>query len=306
MEKRGYGYLYLINTVLFFSTYEAVSKTLVGKIDAFQINFIRFLIGGLILLIYIFYKESLKISRKDLLLVLLLGFINVVVSMSFIQLALFVANAKASVVAVIFSSNPIFVIAFSALIDKEKITAQKLIGLFTGLFGIIIIFINGLDLKSINYLSPLFALLSAASYGLYTVIGRKVSVRIGSLKMNSYSSLAGSLMLLPVLLILNKPVFSFDYSGIVQVIYLSVFVTGLAYLTYFKGLTITGASSGSLVFFAKPAIASIIAVVFLHETLTPNLIIGTVLIILGIVLSIYFYEIKGIIARIFGGIFKRV
>jgi len=36
------------------------------------------------------------------------------------------------------------------------------------------------------------------------------------------------------------------------VVYLSVFVTGIAYLIYFMGLFRTGAGSGSVVFFLKP------------------------------------------------------
>lgn len=110
--------------------------------------------------------------------------------------------------------------------------------------------------------------------------------------MNSYSFIIGSLILLPVLVSSERPVFAFDYSGIFQVAYLSVFVTGLAYLTYFMGLSITGASSGSLIFFVKPALASIIAVLFLKESASLNLIFGTILVIVGIVIVVYYVNIK--------------
>ncbi|MDP4092702.1 MAG: DMT family transporter [Bacillota bacterium] len=305
MKKQGLGYIYLINTVLFFSTYEAVSKTLVNKIDPFQINFIRFLVGGLILFIYIIFTDRIGISKKDFIQVVIIGVINVVISMNLLQMSLYMTNSKASVIAVIFSSNPIFVSIFSAIIDKEKITVQKLWGLILGLIGILVIFFEKLDFSGMDYLSPLLALLSAAFYGLYTVIGRRVSLRIGSLKMNSYSSIAGSMVLLPFLVVFKLPILKFDYSGMLQVVYLSIFVTGLAYLSYFKGLSITGASSGSLVFFIKPALASILALIFLHEQLTVNLIFGTFLIIGGILISIYWYEIHEKLCQIFGGLFKK-
>jgi drug/metabolite transporter (DMT)-like permease len=279
------GYLCIINTVLLFSTYEVVSKTLVGKIDPFQVNFIRFLLGGIILFLFLLYKRDLKIDRKEILVIVLVGFINVVVSMNLLQLSLYMKGAQASLCAVIFSSNPIFVSIFAYFLDKEKLNPVKVGGLIFGILGIVIVFYDKLNIDSIDIRSPIYALLSAVSYGLYTVLGRKQAVKIGSLKMNSYSFIAGSLLLLPVLLVVKGTnVIQFDYSGAVQVIYLAVFVTGIAYLTYFKGLSVLGAGKGSMVFFIKPALASGIAIVFLKEQPSIYLASGTIFILAAIIL----------------------
>lgn len=138
------------------------------------------------------------------------------------------------------------------MIDREKIKLYKIVGLMFGVLGVIMISLNGMKQGFMNLKSPLLALLSAVLYGLYTVLGGKVSSKIGSLKMNSYSFLLGSLALLPFLVLYKVPVLKFDYSATFQIIYLSVFVTGIAYLTYFKGLALTGASKGSLVFSLNP------------------------------------------------------
>ncbi|NLD49838.1 MAG: DMT family transporter, partial [Clostridiaceae bacterium] len=167
----------------------------------------------------------------------------------------------------------------------------KIAGFVLGMTGIVIISTNSLNLETLNIKSPFLALLSAVLYGLYTVLGRRVSSRIGSLKMNSYSFLIGSLILLPLLLIFRMPVISFDTTAAIQVIYLSFFVTGLAYLTYFKGLTLVGASSGSLVFFLKPVLAGVFAIIFLREHFTSNLFIGTLFILFGIIIIIYWKDI---------------
>ncbi|KNY25226.1 DMT family transporter [Pseudobacteroides cellulosolvens] len=279
------GYLYVINTVLLFSTYEVVSKTLVGKIDPFQVNFIRFLLGGIILFLFLLYKGDLKLGRRELLAITAVGFINVVVSMSLMQLSLYMKGAQASLSAVIFSSNPIFVCVFAYFWDKEKFNRVKAAGLALGILGIVVIFYEKLNIDSMDFRSPIFALLSAIFYALYTVLGRKQAVKIGSLKMNAYSFIAGSLLLLPIMLFIKGPnVFQFDYSGTLQIIYLSVFVTGIAYLTYFKGLSIIGAGKGSMVFFIKPVLASIIAIVFLKEQPSVFLAAGTLLILISIVL----------------------
>lgn len=291
MKKNNLGYLLLLNTIILFSTYEVVSKTITERVNPFQINFIRFLLGGIMLFIFILIKRDIKISMKELMNTALLGIINVVFSMNLIQLSLSMPDSKASIVAVIFSSNPIFVAFFAALIEKERLQLYKIAGFVLGMTGIVIISTNSLNLETLNIKSPFLALLSAVLYGLYTVLGRRVSSRIGSLKMNSYSFLIGSLILLPLLLIFRMPVISFDTTAAIQVIYLSFFVTGLAYLTYFKGLTLVGASSGSLVFFLKPVLAGVFAIIFLREHFTSNLFIGTLFILFGIIIIIYWKDI---------------
>lgn len=278
--------------LFFFSTYEVVSKTIIGKVDPFQINFLRFFIGGSLLFLFLLIKRDVKIDRKSLMIVSAAGILNVVFSMNLLQLSLNVAYAKAAVVAVIFSSNPIFVSIFAAVMDKEKITLFKAAGMFLGMLGIAVISINGQAFRDINILSPLLALMSAGLYGLYTVVGRRASSKIGSIKMNAYSFLIGSLILLSVLLIKGLPAFKFDCSAWPQVVYLSVFVTGIAYLIYFMGLVRTGAGSGSVVFFLKPVLASVFAIVFLGEKITLNLIFGTFLILLGMAVMFYWEKIR--------------
>ena len=287
MKSSKLGYLYIFITIIFFSTYEVVSKTLVNKVNPFQVNFLRFFIGGILLFIVLLAKGDVSIESKDLGKVLIVGIINVVLSMNLLQLSLNMPDSKASIAAVIFSSNPIFVTFFAALINKEKISLNKIVGLLFGVIGVILISLDGIKVDHINLKSPALALLSALLYGLYTVLGGKVSRKIGSLKMNSYSFLFGSLTLLPFLIIFKIPIIKFDYSATFQILYLSFFVTGIAYLTYFMGLARTGASKGSLVFFLKPVLASVFSIIILDERITSGFVLGTILIIFGITLVLY-------------------
>lgn len=292
MKKNGFGYLFLISTVIFFSTYEVVSKIIIDRINPFQINFLRFFLAGLFLFICSLIKGDYKVEKKYFKMLTILGVINVVFSMNLLQLSLSMTNAKAALVAVIFSSNPIFVTLFSSIIDKEKIHTYKKVGLILGLVGILVMSINELSIDNINILSPMLALFSAILYGVYTIIGRKVSSQIGSLKMNAYSFLIGSLLLLPILLLFRMPVFDIDSSIIGHVIYLSIIITGGGYLTYFIGLSIVGASKGSMVFFLKPVLASILAVVILKEHVGIYFIFGTALVVLGVTMIFYWEDFK--------------
>ncbi|GAA0179814.1 DMT family transporter [Clostridium sediminicola] len=293
MKKESLGYFYLLNTIIFFSTFEVVSRMVAGKISPFQINFLRFFFGGILLLVVLFIsKESKRISKKEFLWVTLVGIMNVGISMNLIQLSLSDSNAKASVIAVIISSNPIFVTIFSALIEKEKIKLYKVVGLIIGVLGIGIVFFQDLDMSNMNFKSPSLALASAISFAMYTVLGKKVSSKIGSLKMNAYSFTIGSVLIIPFLMLFKIPVIKFESSLILPVFYLSFFVTGIAYIAYFKGLEIIGTSNGSLVFFIKPVLASVFAIIILKEKATMNLFIGTVFIIMGIYVVLFWEKIS--------------
>lgn len=75
--------------------------------------------------------------------------------------------------------------------------------------------------------------------------------------------------------------FAFDPRIWLQLAYISVCVTGIAYYTYFLGLSMTDTSLGSTVFFAKPVLASILAAVALGEQLSWNLGTGILLILVS-------------------------
>ncbi|HPX27936.1 MAG TPA: DMT family transporter, partial [Treponemataceae bacterium] len=133
-----------------------------------------------------------------------------------------------------------------------------------------------------SIISPLLALLSALFFALYSVLGKKLSKKIGSLRMNAYSFIGGSLLLSVFLVLTKRPVFIFTPDITLPVMYLAFFVTGLAYLTYFAGLSIIGAGKGSLVFFLKPVCATALAVIFLDERINFLSALGTFIILAGV------------------------
>jgi len=287
MNNIRFGYINLLITVLLFSTFETASKLIGSEFSALEINFLRFLIGGMLLLVILIVKKEAVASLKELGSFAMLGLLNVVLSMSILQYCLTLPNSKASVIAVIFSSNPIFVAIFASKIDGEKLGINKLFGFLLGIVGILVIMFQKFGTGSMDIVSPLLALLSAILYGLYSVLGRKISLNSGSLKMNTYSFIFGSLLLVPFLIVSGVKPRAIPVNSILILLYLAIFVTGTAYICYFVGLKIAGASSGSMVFFLKPVFASIISIILLGEVLTINLVIGAILVVLGLVIVLY-------------------
>ncbi len=279
------GFIYLIITVIFFSSYEVVGRMLTGLVNPYQLNFVRFLIGGLLLLplaINHIKNKKIKLTVKDMLYISLIGLVNVVLSMSFFQIGI---NAtKASLAAVIFSSNPLFVMISAYFILKENLNLQKILGLIIGVIGIVIVFYKDLNLgKSYTY-GIIMLILAAITYGIYTTMGKKFSQKTDSIIMNSLSFIIGSLFLLPILLIKHYPIFYMPHKALLPMAYLTFFVTGIAYYTYFMGLMYMDAGVGSMIFLIKPVLASLLAWIFLSGKISIQLVLGTLVILVGILI----------------------
>jgi len=283
-----YSYLFLLNTIVFFSTYEVVTSAISSEINLIQVNFLRFLIGGSILLPFAFFslRRQKMPDLKTVLSAVPVGVLNVCISMTFLQLGILYAGAAFA--AVLFSCNPIFVAFFSHFLLRENMNKYKVLGLVLGIGGVTVTFLQGLFSGSVVMMGIIFAILAAITFGLYTVLGKRTCGYLGSTMMNSVSFVSGSLILLPILALTNQPTFNFNPTVIVPLAYLSICVTGFAYLTYFTALKDMPANVGSSVFFVKPVAASILAVIFLGEQITPFLVVGGSLVLVGMYFIVFY------------------
>lgn len=282
------GYILLGITILIFSTLEVVTSTLKGLIDPLQLTFLRFLIGGAVLLPFVIKKRE-KIQFKDLLFFLVLGMLNILISMGSLQLS--INMGKASTAAILISSNPIFVLLFSSILLKEKVTFDRIICILLGIAGITLIIYKG-NVGGDTAVSLTLAIIASLTFGLYTVLGKLKSEGISSITMICISSIFGSLMYVPILLWKGIPLFCIPQGTFLKILYLGVFLSGVAYITYMEALKILSASKGAMVFFLKPVIASMLAVVFLDESLSFKTAAGTLLVLAGVFINFFKVNFK--------------
>lgn len=211
---------------------------------------------------------------------LAMGVVCICISMVFFQLG--VENSKASTAAVIFCINPMFTMLFAHFITEEKLNRIKIIALAFGLLGILFM-INPLHLEPGN--TPLgvsYSILAAITFGLYSAMGRTSVRRLRGITQTSFSFLFGSVVMIPILLIMNRPILSgISSDNIWMVLYVGIMITGLGYLFYFLAMETSDAATASIVFFVKPALAPIFAVIVLHEAVGINGLIGILLIFAG-------------------------
>lgn len=277
--------------VAFWSTIELGSKFLGPEASPFAVTAWRFLIGGLVILPFALRgagKTGRSPSAADALRMVLLGALNVCVSMLLLQLSVYFG--KASVSAILVSSNPLFVSLFALLILRERLNLPQILGLAVALGGIAMLILgeSGLrDAENQNLpLSIAFGVGAAVSFGLYTVLTKQMIQKHGNTMTNSVSFIGGALLLFLYNVLSGKPLFvPMDLASVAIMLYFGVIVSGIAYLMFFEGMKQLGAGPTSLYFFLKPVLASLLAVLILRETLSPPQYLAICVIVAGLSVS---------------------
>ena len=287
MNQNKKAWLYLAIAILSFSSYEVVSKTVTAYIHPTQLTFIRFLTGSLCLLPFALrdLKRGIRLTGKDIIKMFCLGSLNVVVSMNLIQMGYQYTNANLS--AVIISSNPIFIAFLSTFLLNERLERKKLIGLLIGICGVAVAVGGTGALIGTHMLWGIgLQIIGMLCFSLFTVLGKKSSLKMGSCVMTTFTGLLGSIALLPFLLIQGTLPWDFELRAIpFQMLYICVFNTGIAFYLYFRALEALDTGTGSMSFFAKPLLAGVWAALFLGETMTWQLFMGILFVAAGIYLA---------------------
>lgn len=283
------SYLYCLLTIILFSTIEFSGKLIGTDITPLAITASRFLIGSLIIMPFMIYqryksKKSKvepfeKLTFKDILLMSWPGVLNVAVSMYFLQLAVF--YGKAFLAGTIVAMNPIFVVIISSFVLGEMVNLSKITGIITGVLGLmLIIYGESSQLSDAPDIVKgfFYSILAALTFGTYTVFSKKYVMKYGNLLFNTVSFMAGAMVLYMTGLLsgisIRIPV---DQRTLLIVLYNGIFVTGMAYLLFFKAMQKLDASTASMFFFLKPVIATFLAWQWLGEDINSIHISGIIL-----------------------------
>ena len=281
------AYIFVIITAFLFGSMEVACKVGGASLDPFQLTFLRFAIGGLVLLPFAIVemrRRKVRISGKDLLQLAGVGTLGIPISMVLFQMSIMSSNA--STVSVLICTSPFFVMLFAHLYTDEKLNREKLTVLGIALIGIVFM-LRPWDVQEGNSMSGMVLMLLAAFFfGAYTVAGKPLVSRMGLMAQTSFSFLIGSLILLVIILFMGRPVLAGVPDNLPIILYVGIMVTGLGYFCYFKSIAMSDAATGSFAFFLKPAIAPVLARIILGETILWNTVAGIVLILIASLLNI--------------------
>ena len=299
MNRSRSGYIFIVLCAVIFSTMEVMLKTVHGVFAPMQITCLRFLVGGVLLIPFAMRsirKKNAVLTRKDLGFFACAGFLCVVIAMSLYQMS--VTYTRASIVAVIFSCNPIFVTVLAHFLLHEEIHKNHIIALILELTAALII-IDPIH-ASLDPTGALLAILSAAMFSFYSVFGKKRTPRFGGIAVTCLSFLFGATELVALLLFgrtaagaslygalglkifIDVPLFeNIPLSALPALLYICCINSAAGFVCHMMAMEKTSAQEASLIFFLKPIIAPIFALIFLKEEIPLNMIVGIVCFLAG-------------------------
>ncbi len=187
------------------------------------------------------------------------------------------------------ATTPLFTVVIAGLLlSDERLTSAKLIGALVGLIGTAYM-IGPSALSDLGGDAPaqLAIIGSSISYGFASVFGRRFkSMGLPPITTAAGQVTASTVILVPFVLLIDHP-FQLPMPGLeiwASLLALAVFSTALAYILYFKILSVAGATNLTLVTFLIPISAILLGYVVLGERLELSHYIGMA--IIGLSLSI--------------------
>lgn len=261
------------------------NKIAVEELPPLFLASIRFGVAGiLILLIAKLLKKSLKISKRELLNVIIAGFLFLVYGNGVFVWALkYVDTGFAALIA---STQPLFVLFLLRLIDGKKMQRKSIIGVCLGILGMYLLVSQNSITNSEDNIIGIFMILSCVlswSYG-------SVFVSKASLPKNFFVSTGYQMIIASLLQLFFSQIFAEDISTIktislqvqLSIIVLIIFGSIVAFTAFNYLLKVVSPEKVSTSAYVNPVIALLLGWYFLDEKLTTQSIIASIILLTGV------------------------
>ncbi|WP_163517175.1 DMT family transporter [Gelidibacter japonicus] len=250
--------------------------------------FIVLRVGGATLLFWLFSfmgpKE--KIDKKDYIHFFIAALFGIAINMlMFFKGLEHTTPIHASVISTI---SPILVLIMSAIFLNEKLTSMKILGVFIGFAGAIILTIYGKSLRSEDnvLLGNTLIFINATSFAIYLILVKKLTAKYHPLTFLKWLFLFSFFMVVPFgyseLMEIDLP--SFSPYVFFAVAFVIIGATYIANLLNPLALVHLRASTVSIFIYIQPVIAGVFAIMMGSDNLTMVKVIASALIFLGIYL----------------------
>ena len=188
------------------------------------------------------------------------------------------------------ATTPLFTVLVMAAAGDEKLHARRVVGVVTGLIGVIIL--HGQDVhgqvrhgqdpgfQSGEGVGILLCLAAALSYGLSALYARRKLSNSPPLATATFQSLASALMMTIVAAVFERP-WQLPMPGMttwLAMIGLSALSTALAYIVFFQVLRRSGSTNVMLVTLLIPVTAILLGYLVLGESISLREMIGALVI----------------------------
>ena len=287
MSSTTRGYALVILAVSIWATLGLFYTALLNLgLSRLSIAFYRAAIAALSLFIILLVRDRsrLKVAVRDL--PLLIGFGVIGIAVFYVVQILSVESAGVAVTWVLLYTAPVWIVLFSVIFLHEALTRSKIIAVTLSLIGCALV-VKVYQGAAINVAGILAGLATGLSYAAYTLFSKAASTRgYNTWTFILYGLLFGSICLLPLQSISDLTRSISAPGAIIWLLLLSCGPTLAAATIFISGLQHVRASNASILATIEPVLATLLAVLFLHETLEPLQLIGAGLILGGVIVLV--------------------
>lgn len=277
----------LVTALLMGSSYP-FAKDVLAVMSPLLYSASRYLVASLFLFaVMAVMRRALSLPRRDWLPMFLLSLVGVALFQACWGLAM--ARSAPSVGSIVMTTTT----AFSAIIAwcaGRRLPALGWAGIVIAFAGVVMVVNNSLsrftvDLGSLD--GTLLWMLAAFAWALYVDRCAPYNQRLGALPVMAWTTLLGSLVLLPVSLVFDSlsEFARLDDRLLGFWLYTAIFPVGVAFLGLTAGLERLGISRVMVYMYLIPVAGVGLSAAFFGDPLTVARVIGGVIVLLGVVLT---------------------
>ncbi|MFE7369914.1 DMT family transporter [Streptomyces anulatus] len=194
-------------------------------------------------------------------------------------------EVDAGTAAMLVNIGPILMALMGARMLGEGLPRRLLLGMGISFSGAVVVGLAMSGHGSSSVLGVALCLVAAVVYALGVVSQKPALAHGSSLQINTFGCVIGAVACLPFTGVLVSEAADAPLSATLNMIYLGVFPTALAFTTWGYALARTTAGRMGATTYAVPAIVVLMAWVLLDEVPTPLGVLGGVLCLVGVAVS---------------------
>jgi drug/metabolite transporter (DMT)-like permease len=264
-----------------------VVKSAVAVLPPVGFTFLRFTLASITLLVLLRWREgSMGMPRRDLVAICALGALGFGVYQILWTTGLTTIAAGDS--ALIIASTPVLVAFLAVLARSDVLTAGKLVGGIVSFGGVALVIASGQGLSLGRSLAgEAITLVAAICWAFYTAFGAPFLRRYSPLRTTAWATVAGTVVLAPIAASQLSSVDAADLTpGVIgAVLYSGFLAAGVANVLVSNGIRVVGPTRTAAYQFLVPALAVVLAFVFLAEPIRPGQVLGGLVIVAGVLIT---------------------
>jgi drug/metabolite transporter (DMT)-like permease len=269
-----------------------VVKDAITVLPPVAFTFLRYGLASLALLGLLRWTDgAIRLPRPETLRILLLGGLGFGIYQILWTVGLQTTSAGDS--SLIIAATPVFTAVIAVLIGADTLSPVKGFGIGLSFLGVVLVIAAGVGLELTG--SPIgYALTLAAAicWATYTAVGARVLRRHSPLVLTTWATIGGTMVLAPIGIgqliapgamgpeqaeALPQIVLAVAYSGLLAAAFANVIV--------FNGVRLLGPTRVTAMQSLTPALAVVLAFVFLGEPIRAGQVVGGVIIVTGVALT---------------------